>query len=165
MKFSPKAPKLVRNEVVVQLMDSFSNPVVSEQSKLNLELATTGNMTGFSSWMFVDNNDGSYTGHYLSMEVGTYEMCILFDGKNLSPCPFVINVYGSKSVLLQLNHEHLVEMALNIKIFFCDVFQVNIFLKHMMIQSLFGKMSRLPSICWKMTTLLVAMQVLLNSPE
>ncbi|XVF66194.1 hypothetical protein PTKIN_Ptkin10aG0015900 [Pterospermum kingtungense] len=95
VKFAPKAPKLVRNEVVVQLMDSFSNPVLSEQSKLNLELAS-GNMTGFSTWMFVDNNDGSYTGHYLSLEVGTYEMCTSFDGKKLSPCPFMINVYGSE---------------------------------------------------------------------
>ncbi|XVE65590.1 hypothetical protein DITRI_Ditri08aG0012400 [Diplodiscus trichospermus] len=95
VKFSPKAPKLVRNEVVVQLMDSFSNPVLSEQSKLKLELASA-KITGFSTWMFVNNNDGSYTGHYLAMEVGTYEVCVSFDGKHLSPCPFVINVYRSE---------------------------------------------------------------------
>ncbi|XP_022760596.1 protein GAMETE EXPRESSED 2 [Durio zibethinus] len=95
VKFSPKAPKLVRNEIIVQLMDSFSNPVLSEQSKLNLEL-TSANLTGFSNWMFVDNNDGSYTGHYLAMEVGTYEMCVSFEGKHFLPCPFGINVYGSE---------------------------------------------------------------------
>ncbi|XVF38746.1 hypothetical protein REPUB_Repub20aG0128200 [Reevesia pubescens] len=95
VKFSPKAPKLVRNEIVVQLMDSFSNPVLSEQSKLKLEL-TSVNKTGFTNWMFVDNNDGSYTGHYLAMEVGTYEMCVSFDGKHFLPCPFGINIYGSE---------------------------------------------------------------------
>ena len=99
VKFPPKALKLVRNEVVVQLMDSLSNPVLSEQSKLNLELVSD-NKTGFSSWMFTDNNDGSYTGHYLAMEVGTYQMCVSFEGKQLSPCPFEINVYGSKSPFL-----------------------------------------------------------------
>ncbi|XP_017975311.1 PREDICTED: protein GAMETE EXPRESSED 2 [Theobroma cacao] len=95
LRFSPKAPKLVRNEIVVQLRDSFANPVLSEQSKLSLELVSV-NKTGFSSWMFVDNNDGSYTGHYLAMEVGTYEMCVSFDREHFSPCPFEINVYGSE---------------------------------------------------------------------
>lgn len=99
VRFSPKAPKLVRNEIVVQLRDSFANPVLSEQSKLSLELVSV-NKTGFSSWMFVDNNDGSYTGHYLAMEVGTYEMCVSFDREHFSPCPFEINVYGSKLVFL-----------------------------------------------------------------
>ncbi|KAL1181593.1 hypothetical protein V6Z11_A02G060200, partial [Gossypium hirsutum] len=95
VKFSPKAPKLVRNEIVVRLLDSFSNPVMSENSKLSLVL-TSVNKPGFSNWMFVDNNDGSYIGHYLAMEVGTYEMCVLFEGKHFSPCPFTVNVYGSE---------------------------------------------------------------------
>ncbi|XP_038991742.1 protein GAMETE EXPRESSED 2-like [Hibiscus syriacus] len=93
--FAPKALKLVRNEIVVQLMDSFSNPVVSETSKLRIVL-TSVEKPGFSNWMFVDNNDGSYIGHYLAMEVGTYEMCVLFEGNHFSPCPFAINVYGSE---------------------------------------------------------------------
>ncbi|KAK5840705.1 hypothetical protein PVK06_009608 [Gossypium arboreum] len=95
VKFSPKAPKLVRNEIVVRLLDSFSNLVMSENSKLSLVL-TSVNKPGFSNWMFVDNNDGSYIGHYLAMEVGTYEMCVLFEGKHFSPCPFTVNVYGSE---------------------------------------------------------------------
>ncbi|XP_039024925.1 protein GAMETE EXPRESSED 2-like [Hibiscus syriacus] len=95
VKFAPKAPKLVRNEIVVQLMDLFSNPVVSETSKLRIVL-TSVEKPGFSTWMFVDNNDGSYIGHYLAMEVGTYEMCVLFEGNHFSPCPFAINVYGSE---------------------------------------------------------------------
>ncbi|GMJ12238.1 gamete expressed 2 [Hibiscus trionum] len=94
VQFAPKALKLVRNEIVVQLMDSFSNPVVSESSKLKLVL-TSVHKPGFSHWMFEDNNDGSYTGHYLAMEVGTYELCALFEGYHFSPCPFAVNVYGS----------------------------------------------------------------------
>ncbi|KAL4273788.1 hypothetical protein GQ457_13G023460 [Hibiscus cannabinus] len=60
VKFVPKALKLIRNEILVQLMDSFSNPVVSEGSKLMLVL-TSVDKPGFSHWMFVDNNDGTYT--------------------------------------------------------------------------------------------------------
>lgn len=95
LKFSPKVPKLIMNEVVVQLMDSFSNPVLSQQSSLKLEI-TSVNSSGFSSGMFVDNNDGSYTDHYLAHNIGTYEMCASFDSKRLSPCPFGVNVYGGR---------------------------------------------------------------------
>lgn len=95
LKFDIKATKLVRNDVVVQLMDSFSNPIASQQSRLKLEL-TSVNRSGFTTWMFEDNHDGSYTGHYLTMEVGTFEMCVWLDGKHILPCPFGINVYGTE---------------------------------------------------------------------
>ncbi|KAL5849425.1 hypothetical protein ACOSQ3_007486 [Xanthoceras sorbifolium] len=95
VELTPKVPKLIKHEIVVQLLDSFSNPVLSQQSMLKLEIASL-NRSSFSSWMFVDNNDGSYSGHYLAMEVGTYEICVSFDSTHFSPCPFVVNVYSSK---------------------------------------------------------------------
>jgi hypothetical protein len=95
LRFTPKVPKMIKNEIVVQLKDSFQNPVLSQQSRLNLGIASTNN-SDFSSWTFVDNNDGSYTVHYLAKDVGTYQMCASFDAKQLSPCPFGVNVYTSK---------------------------------------------------------------------
>ncbi|PON88358.1 1,4-alpha-glucan-branching enzyme [Trema orientale] len=97
VKFAPKVPKLIKNEVVVQLMDSFHNPVMSQQSRLKLEVASSmKNTSGFSSSMFLDNNDGSYTGHYTAKDTGTYQICASFDGKRFSPCPFEVNVYSSE---------------------------------------------------------------------
>ncbi|XP_061994150.1 protein GAMETE EXPRESSED 2 isoform X2 [Rosa rugosa] len=95
VKFSPKVARTINNEVVVKLEDSFFNPVLSQQSGLKLELVSV-NSSGFSSSLFVDNNDGSYTVHYLAKEVGTYEMCASFDGKRISACPFGVNVYSSE---------------------------------------------------------------------
>ncbi|XP_048233557.1 protein GAMETE EXPRESSED 2 isoform X2 [Ricinus communis] len=92
---APKVPKLSENEIMVQLMDSFSNPVMSQQSLLNLEIASV-NRSGFSTGIFVGNNDGSYTCPFLAKDVGTYEMCVLFDGKRLAPCPFGVNVYSGE---------------------------------------------------------------------
>ena len=65
LRYAPKVPKQIKNEVVVQLMDSFHNPVLSEQSRLKLESASGGNSV-FSSQIFVDNNTGLYTIHHLA---------------------------------------------------------------------------------------------------
>ncbi|KAB5548395.1 hypothetical protein DKX38_011801 [Salix brachista] len=92
-KFSLKAPKMIENEVAVQLVDSFFNPVLSQQSRLELEIASV-NKSGFSSGDFVDNNNGTYSIRYVVKDVGTYEMCVSFDGKRMSPCPFGVNVYS-----------------------------------------------------------------------
>lgn len=86
---------MIRNEIIVQLMDSFSNPVLSQQSKLKLEIASI-NKSGFSTWMFVNDNDGLYTGYYLAKDVGSYEICASFDSNRFLPCPFGVNVYTSK---------------------------------------------------------------------
>lgn len=91
---------MINNEVAVQLGDSFFNPVLSHQSGLKLEIVSV-NSSGFSSSLFVDNNDGSYTVHYMAKEVGTYEICASFDGKRISSCPFGVNVYSSKLKDLQ----------------------------------------------------------------
>ncbi|KAJ6366475.1 hypothetical protein OIU77_002959 [Salix suchowensis] len=92
-KFSLKAPKMIENEMAVQLVDSFFNPVLSQQSRLELEIASV-NKSGFSSGDFVDNNNGTYSIRYVVKDVGTYEMCVSFDGKRLSPCPVGVNVYS-----------------------------------------------------------------------
>ncbi|OIW14092.1 hypothetical protein TanjilG_11437 [Lupinus angustifolius] len=95
VNFSSKVPKLSKNEIIVQLMDSFSNPVLSQQSRLKLEIASK-NSSGFSTWTSMDNKDGSYICSYMAKEVGTYEICASFDGKRFLPCPFSINVYSSE---------------------------------------------------------------------
>ncbi|WCJ41413.1 gamete expressed 2 [Euphorbia peplus] len=95
VKFDPKVPKLIANGIVVQLMDAFSNPVLSQKSRLKLEIASL-NRSGFSIGMFVDNNDGSYSCQYLTKDVGTYEMCVSVDNIHLTPCPFGVNVYSAE---------------------------------------------------------------------
>lgn len=95
VKFASKVPKLIENEIVVQLMDSFSNPVLLQHSKLKLEIGSI-NISGFSTLMFIDNKDGSYTGSYVAKDVGTYEICASFDGKRFLPCPFGVKVYNGK---------------------------------------------------------------------
>lgn len=92
---SPKVQKSVKNEVTVQLIDSYMNPVLSQQSKLKLEIGSINNSVFLSS-MFVDHNNGSYTGEYQVNDTGTYELCATFDGKKFLPCPFGVNVYNSK---------------------------------------------------------------------
>ncbi|CAN4098029.1 unnamed protein product [Withania somnifera] len=95
VKFSPKVPKLTKNEITVQLMDSYSNPVLLQQSKIKLEIGSV-NRSGFSTWTFTDNKDGTYCGSYLAKDVGTYELCASFDGMRFMPCPFGVNVYTSE---------------------------------------------------------------------
>ncbi|CAH1448373.1 unnamed protein product [Lactuca virosa] len=43
--------------------------------------------------LFVDNRDGTYTGFYMAMNVGTYKICVSFDGMSISPCPFEVATY------------------------------------------------------------------------
>ncbi|WVY92063.1 hypothetical protein V8G54_037577 [Vigna mungo] len=95
MRFSPKVPKLSKNEIIVQLVDSYLNPVLSQQSRLKLEIASV-NSSGFSTLDITDNKDGSYSCSYMAKDVGTYEICAFFDGKSFLSCPLSINVYSSK---------------------------------------------------------------------
>ncbi|XP_010547016.1 PREDICTED: protein GAMETE EXPRESSED 2 isoform X2 [Tarenaya hassleriana] len=94
-QFNAKVPKQIKNELVVLLLDNFYNPVLSQSSRLKLEI-TSANTSGFTTWPFVDNHDGTYTGSYLVMEVGTYRMCVIFDNAHIRPCPFDINVYSGE---------------------------------------------------------------------
>jgi hypothetical protein len=95
VKYAPKVAKKIENEIVVKLMDSYSNPVLSQQSKLKLEIASL-NKSGFSTLMFIDKNDGSYIGSYAVEDVGTYEICASFDGNRFYPWPFGVNVYDAE---------------------------------------------------------------------
>lgn len=95
MRFSPKVPKLSKSEIIVQLVDSYLNPVLSQQSRLKLEIASV-NSSGFSSLDITDNKDGSYSCSYMAKDVGTYKICASFDGKSFLSCPLSINVYSSK---------------------------------------------------------------------
>ncbi|GAB4851307.1 hypothetical protein Ancab_039930 [Ancistrocladus abbreviatus] len=95
VKYAPKVQKQMKNEISVQLMDSFYNPVMWQQSKLNLEIGSINN-SHFLTWPFVDNNDGYYIGHYLVKDVGTYELCASFGGNRFLPCPFGVNAYGGE---------------------------------------------------------------------
>ncbi|XP_052190913.1 protein GAMETE EXPRESSED 2 isoform X2 [Diospyros lotus] len=95
VQYAPKVPKMIKNEIVVQLMDSFSNPILFQESKLNLEMASI-NKSRFSTSKFVNDTDGLYIGSYLAEEIGTYEICASFDGNRFLPCPFGVNVYSSE---------------------------------------------------------------------
>ncbi|KAL2922949.1 Protein GAMETE EXPRESSED 2, partial [Bienertia sinuspersici] len=95
VKYAPKAQKLLKNEVTVQLFDSFFNPVLSQQSKLKLEIGSI-NQSVFLTWIFVDHNNGSYTGQYQVNDTGTYELCATFDGMKFLPCPVGVNIYSSE---------------------------------------------------------------------
>ncbi|KAK9136848.1 hypothetical protein Sjap_007442 [Stephania japonica] len=94
IKFAAKVSKSVKNEIVVQLVDSFSNPILFKETKLRLE-CYSANASDFLFWNFLDNNDGSYSIHYLAKVFGGYDACVSFEGKNLSSCPFGISVYAS----------------------------------------------------------------------
>lgn len=96
VRFSSKVPKLSKNEIVVQLVDSYLNPVLSQQSRLKLEIAASTNSSGFLTLDIKDNKDGSYSCSYMAKDVGTYEICASFDGKRFLSCPFSINVYSCK---------------------------------------------------------------------
>lgn len=86
----------MKNEVLVQLMDAFSNPILSQQTKLAFQIDSV-NSSSFMRWAFADNEDGSYIGYYLARDLGAYNICISFEDKNLPPCPFEIHVHESKS--------------------------------------------------------------------
>ncbi|KAL8171421.1 hypothetical protein V2J09_023225 [Rumex salicifolius] len=99
VRYAPKVQKKVKSEIVISLMDSFSNPVLSQESRLKVEINSTNHLA-YSTWKFLDNRDGSYTGYYLVEEVGTYELCASIDGYLILPCPSGVNAYSDLRFLL-----------------------------------------------------------------
>ncbi|MQM01072.1 hypothetical protein Taro_033821, partial [Colocasia esculenta] len=91
--FVPRIKRLVRNEVAVQLVDSFSNPITSEEAKLSFKIDPV-NTSNFLRWMFADKGGGLYIGHYLARDLGNYNICVLYEDAPLSPCPFEVNVHN-----------------------------------------------------------------------
>ncbi|CAA6672225.1 unnamed protein product [Spirodela intermedia] len=88
-----KNKELVRNDVKVQLLDSFSNPITSQEAKLSFNLV---NSSSFLRWNFSDLGGGLYVGHYTARDLGTYNICVSYENSQLSPCPLVVNVYNSE---------------------------------------------------------------------
>ncbi|XP_047948674.1 protein GAMETE EXPRESSED 2 [Salvia hispanica] len=93
VRFSEKVAKMVKNDIVVRLVDSYSNPVLLQESHLRLEIASI-NKSAFSTWDFADNNNGLYTVKYLANDIGTYELCASYKGERFVPCPFGVHVYN-----------------------------------------------------------------------
>lgn len=111
VKISSRVKRLVRNEVVVQLMDSFSNPAASYRERLSFKFGDA-NFSGFLTWAFSDNGDGTYTGYYLAKDLGVFNLSVLFDDKILSPSPVQINIYESKlQNFIVCNTHHINEIA------------------------------------------------------
>ncbi|KAL9256842.1 GAMETE EXPRESSED 2-like protein [Drosera capensis] len=126
LKYAPKIQKQMKNEIVVQLMDSFHNPVTSQQGKLELKIGSMNN-SGFVSWTFLDNNDGSYVGEYLLKDVDTYEICASFDGYCFLPCIFGVNAYsnhvgGAQSLTLVGNVEAINIALMSVQYIGNDIF-------------------------------------------
>ncbi|KAL8517477.1 hypothetical protein ACS0TY_015650 [Phlomoides rotata] len=94
-KFAQEVPKLAKNQIVVHLVDSYSNPVLLQQSKLKLEIASI-NKSASSIGMFSDNKDGSYSVEYQANDIGTYEICASYNGERFLPCPFGVNVHDNE---------------------------------------------------------------------
>ncbi|KAJ6808757.1 protein GAMETE EXPRESSED 2-like [Iris pallida] len=92
IQFEPRIKKLMRSVILVQLVDAFSNPVPLQETKLSLEIKVA-NTSNFMRWNFADNGDGSYVGYYLSRDLGTYNICVTYEDKHLSPCPLEVQVY------------------------------------------------------------------------
>jgi hypothetical protein len=89
------------------------NPVESSKSKLKFRLtsaSTTTPVTTTTSFVakeFVNNSDGSYTGHYAAGGLGSYGICVLFEDKQLPPCPFEVTVHaGNFSVSTEKGSAH-----------------------------------------------------------
>ncbi|KAL8546414.1 hypothetical protein ACS0TY_006225 [Phlomoides rotata] len=98
-KFAQGVPKLAKNQIVVHLVDSYYNPVLLQQSKLKLEIASI-NKSASSIGMFSDNKDGSYSVEYEVNDIGTYEICASYNGERFLPCPFGVNVHDSHGSLI-----------------------------------------------------------------
>ncbi|KAI3756584.1 hypothetical protein L1987_56406 [Smallanthus sonchifolius] len=81
------------NYFTVQLMDSFYNPVFSQNSRLKLEMSSREGYRSFYPCQFEDKEDGTYLGSYLASLPGHYELCISYDGQRFLPWPFEVHLY------------------------------------------------------------------------
>ncbi|KAI3966935.1 hypothetical protein MKX01_017586 [Papaver californicum] len=95
VQYVAKVPKLVENQISVELVDSFFNFVAFQMTKLSLEYRVV-NSSGLLVWTFEDKMNGSYVCHYAAKDIGSYEICVSFEDKHLSPCPFWVFVYSSE---------------------------------------------------------------------
>ncbi|KAF3794261.1 GAMETE EXPRESSED 2 protein [Nymphaea thermarum] len=84
----------VDNAVLIQLTDSFMNPVYSQKSQLRF-VVDPKHSSSFTSGLFEDYENGSYVGYYVANQTGNYEVCALYQDQKLDPCPFEVQAYDS----------------------------------------------------------------------
>ncbi|KAK1293769.1 Protein GAMETE EXPRESSED 2 [Acorus calamus] len=92
VKYAAQVQRNFKNEIVVQLKDSFFNPISLQQASLSLDI-TPANTSSFLKSKFTEEKDGLYIVYYLLKDAGAYNISIYFDDWHLSPCPLEINVY------------------------------------------------------------------------
>ncbi|KAJ0602889.1 putative immunoglobulin-like protein [Helianthus annuus] len=95
VQYDKKVSAGILNYVVVQLMDSFYNPVLHVKHLLKLEMAST-NGSHFFPCLFNDNNDGTYTASYLAYGPGDFELCISYMQQRVLPWPFGVQAFDAK---------------------------------------------------------------------
>ncbi|XP_020585534.1 protein GAMETE EXPRESSED 2-like isoform X5 [Phalaenopsis equestris] len=82
-------------EILVELVDSFWNYVPSQEANLKLQLQGPNN-TSLLKTTFIESKDGLYIGYYLPTSPGSFNICVSFEDKILSPCPVKFHVHESK---------------------------------------------------------------------
>ncbi|KAI3505114.1 hypothetical protein L1887_27025 [Cichorium endivia] len=99
VKFEPKVSSLVVHGVELQLRDSFSNPILTREKDLSKFVLETDvlHTSIFKVFLFVANDNGTYTGFYMAMAEGDYDMCSFYNGGRINPCPFRVDVYERNS--------------------------------------------------------------------
>jgi len=68
--------------LTVQLLDEYDNPVVSQETRLNLSFAAKDG-SYFNINLFTDNYDGTYLGSYVAFTPGDYEFTVSYDGNDM----------------------------------------------------------------------------------
>ncbi|XP_076914940.1 protein GAMETE EXPRESSED 2-like [Bidens hawaiensis] len=94
VKYRKKASAGILNDLLVRLVDSFYNPILSQEGRLKLVIASKDG--SFFPCRFYDNYDGTYSGCYQAYSPGYYELCISYAGKRLLPWPFGVHVLDNK---------------------------------------------------------------------
>lgn len=96
VKYEPKVSTSIENYMIVQLMDSYSNPVLSQQEKLAVEIDSVNGTHSYTGG-FIENYNGTYTGGYVMVDPGRYEISVSFNGARFSPFPLEVIAYNCKS--------------------------------------------------------------------
>nr|GFA70692.1 hypothetical protein [Tanacetum cinerariifolium] len=94
VKYETKVSTSIENYVIVQLMDSYSNPVLSQQENLAVEIDAVNGSHSYPGG-FIENHNGTYTGGYVLVDPGIYEISVSFNGTRFSPFPSEDIAYDS----------------------------------------------------------------------
>ncbi|KAL8263712.1 hypothetical protein R6Q59_021842 [Mikania micrantha] len=99
VKYDKNATSGIVNYISVQLMDSFSNPALSQQSKLHMHMYPKSvSVATFYPCLFKDKSDGTYSGCYYAFTPAYYEFCISYLGQRFLPWPFGVHVIDEKKL-------------------------------------------------------------------